>query len=167
MPSKGFKHSEESKKKMSITRKGQVPWCAGKKLSEEHKKKIGMAHKGLKMPPRTEEWRRKQRIANLGRIVETKGKNHWNWQGGKPKCEDCGKMLEDRRSKFCVKHCFLGARHPNWKGGITPLRHLIRSNTKYYNWRNRILIRDKRRFIFCGSESQLEADHFPMSFSFL
>ena len=51
MPSKRFKHTEESKKKMSITRKGQVPWCAGKKLSEAHKESIGSWFRGRKQSP--------------------------------------------------------------------------------------------------------------------
>ncbi len=55
---KGFKHSEESKKKMSISRKGQIPWIKGKKtgycywrgkkMSKETKQKMSEAHKGEK-----------------------------------------------------------------------------------------------------------------------
>lgn len=42
----GKKHTEEAKKKMSESSKGQIPWCLGLKLSEAHKKKLSEAHKG-------------------------------------------------------------------------------------------------------------------------
>jgi hypothetical protein len=42
MPIKGFKHSEETKKLLSIKHKG-------KKLSEEHKQKISIAKKGRRL----------------------------------------------------------------------------------------------------------------------
>ncbi len=55
---KGFKHSEETKKKMSISRKGSVPWNKGikgkansfygKQHSEETKVKMSVAAKGRK-----------------------------------------------------------------------------------------------------------------------
>jgi 5-methylcytosine-specific restriction endonuclease McrA len=44
---KGFKHSEETKKKMSEAKKGNKSWL-GKHLSEETKKKISEAKKGEK-----------------------------------------------------------------------------------------------------------------------
>lgn len=51
----GRKASEESKEKMSLSHKGQIPWSKGKKLTNEHKEKMSIAkigktpwNKGLK-----------------------------------------------------------------------------------------------------------------------
>ena len=45
---KGRKVSAETRKKMSIARKGKT-YRKGFKLSEEHKAKIGLAHRGLNL----------------------------------------------------------------------------------------------------------------------
>ena len=45
----GNKHTEESKKKMSETRKGQVPWNKGHKLDEEMLKKWSEVQVGRKL----------------------------------------------------------------------------------------------------------------------
>ena len=79
----GFKHSEETKKKISEARKGK-----GKPLSEETRRKMSEANKGENHPmygkPRSEETRKK--------ISETlKGKNNPNY--GKPLPEEIRKKL--------------------------------------------------------------------------
>ena len=77
MMPKGFKHSEETKMKMSNSLKGRV-------FSEEHKRKIGEGGKGRKF---TEEHRR--------RIGEAqKGEKANNWQGGITKLQKH------------IRHCF-------------------------------------------------------------
>lgn len=43
---RGFKHTEESKKKMRESSKGQVAWNKGGHLSEETKKKLSLINKG-------------------------------------------------------------------------------------------------------------------------
>lgn len=75
------KHSEETKRKISIANKGKPTWCkgkhhsvytkqklsiihTGKKLTEETKRKISLAHKGK---PQTKESIEKRRIANTGK----------------------------------------------------------------------------------------------------
>lgn len=87
---KNFKHSDETKKKMSLTRKGRVQtpeWIQkrtdanigrtgpnlGKKFSEEHRQKISKSHQGKVI---SEETRNKLRMANLGKkhTEETKQK---------------------------------------------------------------------------------------------
>ena len=45
---KGFKHSDETKKKISEVHKGKIPWNKGKKNTEETRKKISEALKGKK-----------------------------------------------------------------------------------------------------------------------
>jgi hypothetical protein len=92
MPQKGFRHSKETKLKISMRLKGQSPWNKGKKeiysketrekmskakkgkpLSEEHRKKISEAHKGKKRPPFTEEWKRKLSESHKGKKHSYKG----------------------------------------------------------------------------------------------
>lgn len=63
MRSKGFHHSEETKRKISEANKGRV-------VSEETKKKIGVANRGRR---HSDEARRKISLAGLGRIPWNKG----------------------------------------------------------------------------------------------
>jgi len=75
---KGFKHSEKSKLKMSLSRKGlihtgsfkkgRMPWNTGKQLPTKIKKKISLSHKGKCLSKET--------------IKKLSGKNAHNWQGG-------------------------------------------------------------------------------------
>lgn len=69
---KGFRHSEESKKKMSEKRKGVSSWNKGKSLSEEHKERLAKTHRGI---PLSLEHKRKVGLA-------FQGEKHWNWKGG-------------------------------------------------------------------------------------
>lgn len=45
----------------------------------------------------------KQKIGEAQLKLKHNGKNHWNWQGGKPKCLDCGKRVSAYSSKRCQK----------------------------------------------------------------
>ncbi len=64
----GHKHTEESRKKLSLAHKG-------KKLSLEHRKKISLNQTGKKRGPRTLEHRIKMSLM-------MRGENGPNWQGG-------------------------------------------------------------------------------------
>jgi group I intron endonuclease len=82
----GCKRSEETKKKISESLKGEkhpnykkAPWNKGKKTSEETKKKLSLSHKGKiyrksKRRKPSDETREKQRKALIGRIPWNKGK---------------------------------------------------------------------------------------------
>jgi len=94
---KGFKHTKETKKKMSESSKGV-------RQSEDHKRKISEAKKGNK---HSEETKRK-----IGEGV--KGENNGKWIGGcitywhdkawelfgKNNCEECGMSLDNHLKKF-------------------------------------------------------------------
>lgn len=67
----GRKHSEESKRKMSESKKGVRYNTTNKKLSEEHKRKLSDAHKGKKL---SEETKSKMSVSRKGRVAWNKGK---------------------------------------------------------------------------------------------
>jgi len=54
-PMYGKKHSEESKKKMSLSRLGEKNYAYGKHFSEEHRRKIGESNKGKFVSKETRE----------------------------------------------------------------------------------------------------------------
>ena len=72
---KGYKNSEETRKKISESNKGQTPWNKGIPHTEESKMKMSESHKGktsgMKGKHHTEESRRKNSESN-------KGKTPWN-----------------------------------------------------------------------------------------
>lgn len=39
--------TEEHRKNLSLSHKGQIPWCKGKRLTEEHRKNLSESHKGI------------------------------------------------------------------------------------------------------------------------
>ncbi len=72
-------HCEESKKKMSESHMGQVPWMKGKTHTEEAKEKISEANMGnTKWLGRhhTDESNEKNRDAHIGNTTWMKGKHH-------------------------------------------------------------------------------------------
>ena len=93
MAKKGEKLSEETRRKMSESRKGRIPWNKGKKLSEEHKKNVS---KGLKN--QSKETRLKML---LGRSESLKGNK--NSLGYKQTTETKQKMSESRKGKKLPK----------------------------------------------------------------
>lgn len=75
-PMYGKHHTEESRRKMSESKQGRIPYNKGKHLSEEHREKLRQAHVGLKQN-RTLEWNQKIAESNRGkkRSAETKARN--------------------------------------------------------------------------------------------
>lgn len=94
---KGFKHSEETRRKMSLAQSGRVlsyehkqklsKSHSGKILSEETKRKISITLKGIK---RSNEYKRKMSIIakqyNYGKWM--KGRSSWNKGKSMPKGEN-------------------------------------------------------------------------------
>ena len=115
-------------------------------------------------------------------------KGHIPWNKGKdshPVCLECHTKLVDRRSKRCPSHAMKarkfseqaklnirkyfsslkGAKHPRWKGGITPIYKAVRQTFEYRNWRKNVFERDNYTCQSCGVRSGngatiiLNADH--------
>ncbi len=112
-----FKHTEETKKWMSESRKGKKHWAYGKTFSKEHRRKMRLARLGV-IP-----W-------NKGLKGFQAGEKHPNWRGGVTKygysfnfnkelkelirkrdnyeCQMCGcsqeKCQEEHNEKLCVHH---------------------------------------------------------------
>ena len=84
--SRGYKHTEEHKKKMSLARKG-------KKLTEEHKKKMSLAQKGKEF---TVEHKKNMSLAHKGKKFTEETKRKISLAGlNRPKvpCPQCGKLI--------------------------------------------------------------------------
>lgn len=183
MPKIGFKHTDDAKKKMSLSK-------TGKKLSETHCKNMGLSHLGLK---RTEASKKKMSEAQKGKKLspETCRKMSESHKGiklsgtrkeahhkrlilmnhGKKgvklstahrrKMSEAGKgkkhSLEHRRK---IGESQKGDKSHNWKGGLVPLKNLIRKCFQYCKWRSDIFTRDCFTCQVCGLiGGKLNADH--------
>lgn len=88
------------------------------KLSEETKRKMSLSKRGVIRPPFTNEWREKLRQAKVG------------------------------------------SKHPNWKGGITPISLMIRGSREYKLWRKAVYERDNYTCQICTARGvKVHADH--------
>jgi hypothetical protein len=178
---KGHKTTEETKKKISESKKGNK--ChLGCRHSEETKRKISLAKLGKH---RSEETKEKIRLLFLGHKVskETKRKIGLANKGKKHSDEAKRKMSEASRGRVCsevTKRKLSGAgkgnknalgRKPSeeankkrsealrgskshlWKGGITPLNKNIRMDYKYRLWRTRVYERDNYTCQECGARN--------------
>jgi len=157
----GKKRSEETKRKISETKKGTS-------LTEEHKGKISLAIKGRKSPMlgrhHSEETKRKMSKAGEGkcRSKETikkmseakKGKNHPLY--GK----HCS---EETKRKMSKSH--KGEKCHLWKGGITPKNLLIRMSLEFKLWRESVFTRDNYTCQKCGQSGGYLHSHHIFNFA--
>jgi 5-methylcytosine-specific restriction endonuclease McrA len=119
----------------SAFKKGCVSRMKGKKHTTEANEKNRLAHLGKKYPnrkkpvPVSDETRHKMSLAKKG-ISAT-------WFKGK-------KLSKERRiaMSLIVKQRVLDGKHNNYKGGITPINHLIREGVESKLWKESVLQRD-------------------------
>jgi len=136
---KGYKHNEESKRKISEARKKYgSPFNIGLKQSKETRKKRSIALKGKK--------RSKKSLENL--LIANR-KNGLKKKGIMPK-------------NLSSLH---GKNHWNWKGGISKINKMCRSTKEYLQWRSDIFQRDNWICQTCHKENCFVEAHHIKGFS--
>lgn len=123
---KGYKHSEESKRKISEAQRGIKHHMYGRKHTPEALIKISNASKG--------------RTPMLGKKHSELTKIKMSiYRKGKKFTEEHKKHISEANKGQKGK---LRDKNPAWKGGITPLIIIVRNSTRYDLWRQDCFIRD-------------------------
>lgn len=141
---KGYKHSEETKRKIRETnklhaydRRGDKNPFYGKKHKKETVDKIILAQKGKR----------------TGEENSFYGKKH---------TEETKKHLIEvwKKPEVRAKRTRKGEKSNFWRGGITKLNKAIRNLSEYKEWRESIFTRDNHTCVFCLERGgELNADH--------
>jgi hypothetical protein len=140
-----------------------------------------------KNKPKSEEWKRKIGVGNTGKVRSEESrknisKNHADMSGennpmygrrgvlspqfGKKASETSRKKMSEnnpmKNPAVAKKNADAkrGSKHPNWKGGITPLKKQIRDLLQYKAWTLSVYERDNFTCKICQQHgNQLEAHH--------
>jgi len=161
---KGSKHSEKTKKEMSIYRKGRKnPRTKTWIMKENHRNKKWLKNKYLN---------EKLSINEIGKTCQVAATTILKWLKRykiKTRSQSMamkGKLFSSshRKNMSIVRR---GEKNKNWKGGITSLLQQIRTCFLYRQWRSDIFTRDDFTCVLCGRKEsgKLEADHYPKRFS--
>lgn len=122
----------------------------GHKKTEEHKRKIGLANSvALKRFYKNggRVWNRGVKNCYSKEILERMSKSHIGNRQSKEIREKIGKSER-------------GELHWNWKGGISEENNIIRTSTKYKEWRWHVFQRDNYTCQGCGQRGgKLQIDH--------
>jgi hypothetical protein len=140
MPKGVYKRKEETRIKMSLSRKGIVPWNKGKvgvqKCSKETRIKMSNSRKGNKRKPMSLQGR-----INIGKSRIGK------------------RATKETKEKMRISHS--GEKSHLWKGGKRILSDIIRSSFPYRQWRSDVFTRDNFTCQECGDKKggNLESHH--------
>jgi len=131
---KGYKQSEEHKRKIGNANKGKNHKGNWSKKAVETRKKNGSYISFFKGKKLSEEHKNKISKSTEGRIIskEQRKKISEKMKGKKQSPE----TIEKRISKIRGDKCHF------WKGGITPINEQIRQSFEYSLWHKVVLIRD-------------------------
>jgi 5-methylcytosine-specific restriction endonuclease McrA len=169
--------SIETKKKMSESRrkyfkridiKEYKKYHIGKKQTEETKEKHKIDMKNLWKDP-IERSKREKINRNISSKPEVKDKISKALKN-KPKSPEHNRKVSEAIKKWWAdpknREKMIKEKAYHWKGGITPLRKLIRHCAKYKEWRLSVMERDDYTCQSCSKRGGwLEVDHFPKLFS--
>jgi hypothetical protein len=93
-------------------------------------------------------------------IQKMRENNARYWLGKKQSAEHIAKATRG------LKEYQSGAKHWNWKGGVTPLQRKLRFTNKYRQWRVAIFERDDYTCVLCNARGgELNADHYPIPYA--
>ena len=169
--SKGFKHTEETKRKISESKmghtygfqKGNIPHNKGKKHSEETKLKMKLTRKGRKGLPCSEETKRKIGQGNKGKVCTEEHRRKIG-VGNKGKIfteEHRNKISLAQKGEKCHNFGKRGAETANWKGGLVTEYEQARNCYEAKEWRISVFDRDDYTCQVCGDNigNNLNAHH--------
>ncbi len=140
LKNKGKKLSDETRKKISLSRTGKSSWNKGVKMSEETKLKLSLSKVGKKQTP---EHILKSSLARTGL----------------KKSNETKKKISDA-TKGRPQHWNRGEKSHLWKGGVTPEHLKVRTSIEMKNWRRSVFERDNYTCVLCSKRGgDLEADH--------
>jgi len=106
----------------------------------------------------------KKKFPERFNLRKKNGWHSWNYDGGKPKCQDCGKELSTYTAKRCQKCAYKGELNPCWRGGKR-YKSKIRCSDTYKLWRLKILEGDEYTCCYCFQRGgKLEVHHYPATF---
>jgi 5-methylcytosine-specific restriction endonuclease McrA len=160
LSSKDRKHSEETKRKMSVSAIGHpvyeksvqklIERSIGRVKTKEEIQKRLLAMKDYRM---SEETKRKVSMANTG-------KKRTEEQRKTQSLRLVGRKLTKEHKKS-ISLGIKGNKNPNWKGGKCTEALLIRSSQEYANWRLKVFERDGFKCVACGDNrgGNLQAHH--------
>lgn len=189
MPSGVYLRTNETRRKMSLSKLGKPSNSKGHVVSVNGKQKISLAHKGKPLSEEhknklrnrifSEETKRKIKEARARQIITPEHRRKIGLANRGKKCsEETKRKQSEAQYKYYSTHkssnlgikrsdetklkislAQKGEKGSNWKGGITPLTFIIRFSKEYIDWRNSIFKRDNYTCVQCQSQRDLEADH--------
>lgn len=131
--------------------------------------------RGENNPAKKQEVRDKIRAKAIGRVMSLEARQKMSLaKKGKPSARLGAKLTDKTKQKISQgqkgksnslatqfkKGQFSGSKHPNWKGGITPINLSIRNSLEYKLWRTSVFERDNYTCVWCGQKGgKLNADH--------
>lgn len=127
--------------------------------SDKYRKLVSEKHKGTKRPPRSNEWKTKQREANKGKVLPVETRN-------KMSRSHLGKKFTNEH-KCKIANALRGRKGSNWRGGISSPSMLIRKSPKYSEWRTMVYLRDNWTCRKCNKYGGIIDVHHIKSFSTL
>lgn len=140
MSKKGYKQTEEHRRKLGIAH-------LGKFLTKDHKEKIGRKSRGFTYKEiygdRAEKEKKKRKEGNKGKHIE-----FWRKLGLANKGKKRSEEFRIRRS-----FCYSGKGNPNWQGGIGSLLYSFEFNEEF---KTLIRERDNNTCQLCGKTREQE-----------